>query len=93
MIKSIVAMFAAPTKTLTFMGVVRASERRTRTVEGALTHFNRAVEELKQVEQQERAEAARQDAIITAGLTAKAAAEVQAARAGEIASRINAIIN
>lgn len=63
-----------------------------RTVEGALVHFSRAIDELAAVEEQENKEAVRQEQTLNEAATALEAARKTAARARNKRAKIEALI-
>lgn len=63
-----------------------------RTVEGALVHFNRAIDELSAVEEQENKEAARQEQALTEAAAALESARREATRARNKRAKIEAFI-
>lgn len=63
-----------------------------RTVNGALVHFNKALDELKAVEDQENAEVDRQGQLAAEATSALNAASKEAARARKAQSRILSLI-
>lgn len=63
-----------------------------RSVDGALVHFRRAMDELRLVEEQEAAEAARQDQIANDALVARDVALKQADRAKTVFSKIENLV-
>jgi|GEM_PF-3172295 len=63
-----------------------------RTVDGALVHFNRAIDELNAVEAQEEAEAARQEQALAEASAALEAARREASRARNKRAKIATFI-
>lgn len=63
-----------------------------RTIEGALVHFNRAIDELDAVVEQENAEAERQEQVLAEAAAALEAARKTAARARNKRAKIAAFI-
>jgi hypothetical protein len=63
-----------------------------RTVEGALIHFNKAIDELNAVEEQENKEAAKQEQALTEASAALDAARTTATRARNKRAKIASLI-
>lgn len=80
-------LFGLQVQAFTAFGPAKA-----KTVDGVLAAFNKTIDELKAVEQAERAEAERQEDIAATALQAKAAAEAEANRATKAVTRFSKLV-